>query len=377
MSLYKIISSITWLGCTFSIVSLNVYGAESTNEKLSDVQQAISQQKQTISQVTKKRAELEAQLKADDLAIAKIAKSIRATAQQQQEVKTQLNDLAQKKTELTVQKQHQEKLLGQQLRAAYSAGHHDYLKLLLNQQNPASIQRTISYYQYLNSARIKEIESFQTTLSSLLKVTTEHQQQAEKLANIEHQQSEQKSSLQASKLTRSNTLKALGTELLTSKQQLEKLEAEEQSLVAALKKLAELANVESEMTGLKKLKKQLSWPVKGKISHRFGTRKQGYLKWKGVLLSAKIGHQVKTIHSGTVLFADWLKGYGLVTVIDHGEGYMSLYGHNQTLLKSVGDRVETGEPIALVGQSGGQQQSGLYFEIRHGGRAVNPTLWCR
>jgi septal ring factor EnvC (AmiA/AmiB activator) len=94
-------------------------------------------------------------------------------------------------------------------------------------------------------------------------------------------------------------------------------------------------------------------------------------------MAASIGKQVKTIHNGTVLFSDWLKGYGLVTVIDHGEGYMSLYGHNQALLKSVGDRVETGEPIALVGQSGGQSQSALYFEIRHNGQAVNPKIWCR
>ena len=111
--------------------------------------------------------------------------------------------------------------------------------------------------------------------------------------------------------------------------------------------------------------------------HRFGTRKQGYLKWKGVLISSAVGKQVKSIHNGTVLFSDWLKGYGLVTVVDHGKGYMSLYGHNQTLLKNVGDQVEQGEPIALTGQSGGQQQSGLYFEIRHQGKAVNPRLWCK
>ena len=131
------------------------------------------------------------------------------------------------------------------------------------------------------------------------------------------------------------------------------------------------------LVGLSKLKRKLSWPVKGRINHSFGSSKQGYLKWKGVFLSAPIGREVKTIHNGTVLFSDWLKGYGLVTVVDHGDGYMSLYGHNQALLKSVGDRVEAGEPIALVGQSGGQANSGLYFEIRHTGIAVNPKLWCK
>jgi septal ring factor EnvC (AmiA/AmiB activator) len=169
----------------------------------------------------------------------------------------------------------------------------------------------------------------------------------------------------------------LSKQLLSSQQQLNKLKAEENNLTQALNKLAAMIKAEIDLTGLSKLKNRLSWPVKGKISHSFGTKKQGYLTWKGVLISAPISHQVSTIHNGTVLFSDWLKGYGLLTVVDHGNGYMSLYAHNQTLLKSVGDRVETGEPIALVGQSGGQSSSGLYFEIRHQGKALNPKIWCR
>ena len=141
--------------------------------------------------------------------------------------------------------------------------------------------------------------------------------------------------------------------------------------------MAEAARAAENLVGLSKLKRKLNWPVRGRIQHSFGTKKQGYLKWKGVFLSAPIGRQVKTVHSGTILFSDWLKGYGLVSVVDHGDGYMSLYGHNQALLKSVGDRVEAGEPIALIGQSGGQTQSGLYFEIRHAGKAMNPKLWCK
>jgi len=132
-----------------------------------------------------------------------------------------------------------------------------------------------------------------------------------------------------------------------------------------------------ELNGLSKFKNKLQWPVQGRITHAFGQRKQGYLRWKGVLMSAPVGKPVYTIHNGTVLFADWLKGYGLVVVIDHGKGYMSLYGHNQTLLKNVGDRVEIGEPIALVGQSGGQNNAGVYFEIRHKGKPVNPKHWCK
>jgi len=283
--------------------------------------------------------------------------------------------LTKEKSSLTQQKKQQEKILGQQLRAAYSSGHHDYIKLLLNQEKPASVQRTVTYYKYLNDARIKEIDQFQIVLSNLLAITTEHQEQAEKLQLLKQQQAEEKIVFQDSKRERKKTIRTLNKALLSSKQLLAKLVAEEDNLVAALQRIAALSQQSRELVGLKKLKRKLSWPVKGKIRHSFGSRKQGYLKWKGILLAAPVGRQVKTVHNGTVLFSDWLKGYGLVTVIDHGAGYMSLYGHNQALLKSVGDRVETGEPIALVGQSGGQSQSGLYFEIRRDGQAVNPKAW--
>lgn len=361
----------------FTVNTAVLAASSKPNDKLTDVKQAISEQKKAISITKERRTKLAQQLKEDDLAIAKVAKTIEVTKQDYQQTKKKLSELSQEKQTLTTEKKHQEKLLAQQLRAAYSSGHHDYIKLLLNQEQPAKIQRTVTYYQYLNKARIAEIEHFQQTLSKLLQVTTEYNEQAKQLDQIQRVQIAQQKKLKENKSKRTQTIKALGKDLISKQEQLAKLEAEEKNLQQALDRLAALAKAELEMKGLSKLKRKLRWPVKGKIAHRFGSKKQDYLKWKGVLISAPIGRQVKTIHSGKILFADWLKGYGLVTVIDHGEGYMSLYGHNQTLLKSVGDRVETGEPIALVGQSGGQQQSGLYFEIRYQGKAVNPKTWCR
>jgi septal ring factor EnvC (AmiA/AmiB activator) len=346
-----------------------------TNQALSKVQQQIVEQEKSIKQTSNKRSSLENQLRNDDISIAKIVKAMIKTQDDFQDTQQTLKELAQEKITLTHKKQQQEKVLAQQLRAAYTSGHHDYIKLLLNQQSPASVERTVTYYKYLNDARIKEIDQFQIVLSDLLAVTTQHQEQAKKLNTIKQQQAEQKIVFQNTKQERKNTIRALNKELLGSKQLLAQLVAEEQNLVVALQRIAALAQQSAELVGLKKLKRKLSWPVKGKISHSFGSRKQGYLKWKGILLAAPVGKQVKAIHNGTVLFSDWLKGYGLVTVLDHGAGYMSLYGYNQALLKSVGDRVETGEPIALVGQSGGQSQSGLYFEIRSDGQAVNPKAW--
>jgi len=348
-----------------------------TNQQLNDIQHAINQQKKTLLSTNVKISDLEQQLKTDDIAIGKIAKKLSNTSRNLATTREKLTQLSTEKQQLELAKKQQEQILAKQLRAAYSAGHHDYLKLILNQEQPSSVQRTITHYQYLNAARIKEIESFKATIRQLNDVTEQYRQQATQLNQLTQTQNQQKQILELSKAKQKQTLKALNKKALTEQQKLAKLEREESALVSLLKKMAAAAQEAKNLVGLSKLKRKLSWPVKGRINHSFGSSKQGYLKWKGVFLSAPIGRQVKTIHNGTILFSDWLKGYGLVSVVDHGDGYMSLYGHNQALLKTVGDRVEAGEPIALVGQSGGQTESGLYFEIRHIGKAVNPKLWCR
>ena len=379
----KIISSLLLVSCLS--VSIECLASTSDNEKakqqntakLNDVQQAIAKQESNIFKTNKARSVLEKQLKEDDLAIAKVAKAISNTEQALKNTQQKISALSKEKQQLTSKKTTQEQLLAKQLRSAYTTGQHDYLKLLLNQAESEKIQRIITYYQYMNKARINEIEKFKATIAQLVTVTAQHNNQVEELKKLKKNQQKQRAKLSETKNSRSKTLASLGKELLSSQQQLAKLKADEANLAAALQKLAALIRAEVDLMGLGKLKRKLSWPVKGKLLRSFGSRKQGYLKWKGVLLSAPIGRQVQTIHNGTVIFSDWLKGCGLLTVIDHGKGYMSLYAHNQTLLKSVGVQVETGEPIALVGQSGGQDQAGLYFEIRHQGQAVNPRLWCR
>ncbi len=381
----KKISSLILLSCllvpAISQASTNNNSNEKTkaqnNAKLSNVQQAIAKQKSNIFNTNQAREKLELQLKQDDLAIAKAAKAINGTEQNLKATHKKITKLGKEKQQLTAQKKMQERLLAKQLRSAYTTGQHDYLKLILNQEQSEKIQRTITYYQYLNKARTKEIDNFQATIAALLQISTEHQEQITQLEVLKKSQQQQRLNLSKNKSKRKKTITVLNKKLLSSNQQLTKLKTEEANLTAALQKLEALIRAEIDLTGLNKLKKKLSWPVKGRFLRSFGSKKQGYLKWKGVLLGAPVGRQVRTIHNGTILFSDWLKGYGLLTVIDHGNGYMSLYAHNQALLKSVGDRVETGEPIALVGQSGGQNQAGLYFEIRHKGKAVNPKFWCR
>jgi murein hydrolase activator len=351
--------------------------AQEQNEKLDTVKKQIAQQKSVILEVSKKRQALDKQLKRDDFAIAKVAKAINTTNKVLSITEKKLTKLAKQQKILDLAMQKQEKVLAIQLKTAYTSGEHDYVKMLLNQEDTSNVQKNITYYQYLNKARMIEIEKFQQTLVKLEEIASAHEQQVAKLKSLQEKQKEQKVALEKNKEKRKKTLQALRQELLTSQQQLAKLEEEESNLKQALERLAALSRKEISLDGLSKFKRQLNWPVKGKIRHSFGSRKQGYLKWKGVLISSSVGTQVKSIYDGTILFADWLKGYGLVTVVDHGKGYMSLYGHNQALLKDVGDKVEQGEPIALVGQSGGQSQSGLYFEIRYRGKAVDPKRWIK
>ncbi len=348
-----------------------------TKQELDDIKQQIVEEKQSLNQGSQQQQTLQERLKKDDLAIAANAQSIKSIVDDQKIVEQKLRALSKQQTELNDKKQQQEKALAEQIRSAYYAGHHDYLKLLLNQQDPNQVSRNLTYYQYLNAARIESIDDYKSVIKDLLDVEQEQRMQAQKLSELIAEQQLQKQNLQHNRQQRAATLKSINSSILSSKQRLNKLEEEEKSLIQALARLQAMQKQAWELTGLSKLKNKLQWPVQGRIRHAYGQRKQGYLRWKGVLMTAPVGQPVYTIHNGTVLFADWLKGYGLVVVVDHGDGYMSLYGHNQTLLKNVGDRVEIGEPIALVGQSGGQNRAGLYFEIRHKGKPVNPKLWCK
>ncbi len=372
-----------WLSSIFlSFFVLNggfnlAWASQQTKQELDQVKRQIKNQQQQIQLTEKQRQEINAQLRIDELAIADSAAKLNQAQQQRKHTQQRLTELNLQQKKLQKEKAKQEEVLADQLRSAYSTGQHDYLKMLLNQQQPSEVQRTLTYYKYLNEARVNSIEAFEKILTELAEVEAQQREQAQKLVAIEETLIQEQKALEQNKQARKATLAKLNSKLLSDQQKLTLLEQEEQSLVATLARIQAQIKKDLQFKGLSKLKNKLKWPVKGKILNKYNSKKQGYLRWKGVLLDAKLGTNVNAIHNGTVLFSDWLKGYGLVTVLDHGDGYMSLYGHNQTLLKKVGDRVEIGEPIALAGQSGGQSKVGVYFEIRHKGKPVNPQTWCR
>jgi septal ring factor EnvC (AmiA/AmiB activator) len=271
--------------------------------------------------------------------------------------------------------------LARQLRAAYVAGRQEYVKILLNQEDPAAVGRVATYYDYLNRARTERIDSIHTSLTELAGVKDEITSETAAVQALRDKAATEKQNLEVSRSKRSLLLVKLKGEISSKDQQLARLEADEKAvekLVDSLSRALEDIPPDIEGKPFKALKGRLSWPTKGSFLAKYGTpRRVGSLTWNGVLINAPEGQQVRAISHGRVAFADWLRGYGQLLIIDHGDGYMSLYGYNQTLYKSVGDWVKAGDVVASVGSSGGQERSGLYFEIRQNGKPTNPAQWCR
>ncbi|WP_240778793.1 peptidoglycan DD-metalloendopeptidase family protein [Shewanella sp. SNU WT4] len=363
----------------FLILSLPADASELSRRQaeLKQIQQEINKQHNAVSKISKQREKLQSLLKQDEQAIATIARKANLTKQQLQTTKNQLEQLSSEFEQLNADQQKQQQTLSKQLSAAYLAGNHDYSKMLLNQQQPATIERMLAYYQYLNKARIKAIESLKNTQTQLEQVKAQQLSRQDELNKLILTQRQQQEQLADEQTQRKQTLSQLQQTLNTQGAQLEQLQLEEGSIKHLLKQAAEASKANPSMSGLAKQKGKLAWPVSGRVQASFGSQRSGNVSWKGVLLKAPEGRTVKAIASGKVIYADWLKGFGMVLVVDHGQGYMSLYGYAQALLKNPGDTVAKGDNVALVGQSGGQTEPGLYFEIRHKGQAVNPATYCR
>ncbi|MEM7150043.1 MAG: peptidoglycan DD-metalloendopeptidase family protein [Pseudomonadota bacterium] len=374
-SAYRVIACIYVLHSL--VTGVAVANEDRTKKDLSQVQVALEQSQAEYQQQQKEIAKQQQKLKAHELAIAKNAKALNMAEQSVKKTQQQQAEQQQRAAKLEKQQAQFQRVLAAQLKSAYMAGSDDYSKMLLNQEDTAKFERTLSYYNYLNKARIKQLDELKALQIEIAKNQAELEKTKETLVALFDEQKRRQAALLDAKNERQASLKNLKQQLNKTKNSISYLEENEQTLIATIKELEEEKTTKIELLGLNKNKGRLSWPSKGKLTHKFGQRKHGGINWKGVLISAAEGTSVNSIHNGQVVFADWLKGYGWVIVVDHGEGFMSLYGHAQTLLKDVGDMVREGESVALVGQSGGQADSGLYFEIRHKGRAVNPIKWCR
>lgn len=359
------------------IVSFHAH-SQQDQAQLQDLQEQIKQKQRQLEKQLADAKRLQQQLKRDELRIGETAKALNTTQVSLENNVQQQKQLREEKASLTSKQQQQQSLLGKQLRSAFTAGNYDYAKMLFNQQEAGKFERVITYYQYLNKARLEQIELFKALVAQLIQVNADLVEKQQELESLQQTQKNQRQTLTSQQASRQNTLAALEKSIDSDAAQIEQLQINEQALRKAISDAQRLASQRpEELRGLENLQGKLLKPTRGRMRTLFGKRRQGQVRWKGVLFNGSAGNPVRAVHYGKVLFADWLRGFGLVTVLDHGEGYMSLYGHNQALLKQVGETVEAGETIALVGQSGGQSSPNLYFEIRHKGEAVNPGKWLR
>ena len=349
-------------------------------EKLAELQAELRARQQVLENSKASAQELEDVLKASELEIAKVAKALALTKQSLNDVEQEQSQLQAEQSELKTAIRKQQSLLSSQLKSAFMAGHYDYAKMLFYQDDARTFERVITYYQYVAKARLKEIESFRGNVARLEEVNEALEEKALALVNLQKDQENQRAVLITRQDDRKTTLKKINQTIASENQKIASLQADEKALkdaIEAARLAAERAAREAKISldGLAKLKGKLKVPVDGRIRNLFGNRRQGQVRWKGIIIDGAEGDPVNSIAPGKVLYADWLRGFGLVSIIDHGDGYMSVYGHNQALLKQVGDEVRSGERIALVGRSGGQEYPNLYFEIRHKGKALNPRTW--
>jgi septal ring factor EnvC (AmiA/AmiB activator) len=357
-------------------------------DKLAQLRQQISQQQEQLDKQLAEVLTVEEQLEHAETAIAASAKNLKRTRKLLNENKAEEQRLQAEQRGLQDNKQRQQKLLSELIKGAYTAGEHDYLKLLFSQDNVGKFERVNAYYQYLNDARKEQIRHFTQLIDEIDKVELQLNQQRLQLSELQRIQSAEGRKITVQRAEREKSLTSLRSTIRSETQKIELLRANERELLKAIEDAQReqkqqqarqpVKQVLSELKGdLASLKGKLTPPGQGSIQWLFGKKRQGQVNWKGVLIEGKMGSSVTAIHEAVVLYADWLKGFGLVLVLDHGEGYMSLYGHNQALLKQVGDPVASGEVIALMGQSGGQSSPSLYFEIRHKAKAINPKGWIR
>ncbi|QWL09809.1 peptidoglycan DD-metalloendopeptidase family protein [Shewanella algae] len=350
---------------------------ERRQSELKALQSQITAQQNALRDTGKQREKLLQLLKKDEQAIADAARKVNQTENALSDAEKRLSELKQRAAQLDKLNESQQQTLAKQLTSAYLAGNHDYSKMLLNQQDPATIERMLAYYDFLNKARMQAIEQLKQTRQELSAVQQSEQQERNRLNKLVLDQKAQSKRLNQEQDQRQQTLKELQRTISSKASELEQLQIEEASLKRVVEQALAAMRDSPSMDGLAKSRGSLNWPTKGRIKNSFGSQRSGNVRWKGVMLSAPEGQSISAIAAGKVIYADWLRGFGMVLVVDHGKGFMSLYGHAQALLKDAGDTVKAGEAVALVGRSGGQTEPGLYFEIRHKGQAVDPANYCR
>ena len=352
--------------------------ADVKERELQDVRDRISDLKRSMDKGAAERDRLTAELQDIEIGISEQRIRIKEMEREQRYVerrKQQLgNDLVEREAHLDEQSTE----LAAQVRAAYMSGNQEKVKMLLNQRDPATLGRVMAYYRYLNDYRAENILAVMEQIRRLDELRKQIAVEETRLAELVRGRYAELGRLNTSQASRRALLASLRKKIADEGQEVERLAAQEQDLTRLISELTSILSdypISSEQP-FTSHKGRLTWPIVGTLLHDFGQpRVRGKLKWNGVVMAAPRGQEVRAVYHGRIAFADWLAGMGLLVIVDHGEGYMTLYGYNETVLKNAGDWVAPGDVIATVGDSGGQQQTGLYFELRRGTRPVDPRQW--
>jgi len=350
--------------------------------ELNRLRQHIADLRSEMGEVRTRHDQLRARLRSTEEAIGRHTRRIRALEKELAGHRRRLVELEQEQGRLESDLREQRKRLAQQITAAYASGRQESLKILLNQEDPATLGRVMAYYDYLNRARSRRIRALTETFERLQAVRREQADATAAVATARDKQLAQRNKLQAQRAERADVVARLREELDTKDERLARLLEDEKELerliLALVEALEDIPEAPGDLRPFPQLHGELRWPVTGRRLADYGSRrKNSEGRWQGVVIAAAEGSEVRAISHGRVAFADWLRGYGLLAIIDHGEGYMSLYGRNQSLYAEAGDWVEAGDVIAAAGNSGGSTRHALYFEIRHNGKPTNPARWCR
>lgn len=383
-----------------------------TEQQLEAARREVQELKKLLEQLHREKSQVQQQLRQTETETGNLEKQIRDLRREAGENQRQLDDLERQKKKIDESRREQQRLIGLQARAVYQSGGAESLKLLLNQQDPATFSRTLTYYEYLNRARLEQLADYASTREQLVELEARQQSRGEALARQQQELAQRQTRLAEVRKERQQVLARLESTRTDRASRLREREREQAELRQVLKTIEEtlarqareaeqerqrqlaeqrrlapddeapwLSNAAARYHGgpFEQTRGKLPWPVQGRMIARFGAPRgeDSRTTWDGVLIGASAGQPVRAVHGGKVVFAEWLRGAGLLLILDHGGGYLSLYGHNQSLLKQAGDIVVAGDTIATVGSSGGQSGPALYFAIRQQGRPSDPAKWCR
>lgn len=376
----RVLPALLVLGGLAIAQSVYAQSEQETRERLDELRQRLSVLESAQEKDRSAQAALRRSLRDDEVKLGQLNRDLsdNKTALEAQQV--ELGKLQVQQQSLEKERVAQQQRVMRELRQAYQMGREGGLKALLNQDQPETLARALAYHGYIYDARQEAITAYRKTLNDLEAVAVDIQRTTEALQTTRASLAQQLSDIKATKASRQKTLVKINANIANRDQQREGLLRDRSQLENLLKSIEAtiIALVEPESyRPFTAVKGKMPWPLAGKHRHRFGQmRNKGKMRWQGVTIPAVPGADVRAIHYGQIVFADWFRGSGLLVIVDHGDGFMSLYAHNQSVLVEVGEWVTAGTVVSTAGNSGGQDSTALYFEIRHNGKPVNPAKWC-